>query len=186
VPYLVFVVRVQIQATLLRALPVLRYALVDVRLVDDLRNQLRLFVDCAGVRRRELAAEDGIFATGGDKETEQRPHAVHCEAQDDDGDEKEYGDASPHGDCGSLRASFSLVMVQRTEQGSEEMQKSRARGSDVVLKEVYIKHPYGDVVWSRTWRQEVTEDRRARRERKTVRKEAVLRLAKRRPISEIA
>jgi hypothetical protein len=106
VAYLVLVVGVQVQATLLRALPVLRYALVDVRLVDDLRYQLRLLVDCARVGRRQLPAEDGILTTGGDEQAEECPHAVHCEAQHDDGDEQEYGDASPHSDGCSLRASF--------------------------------------------------------------------------------
>jgi hypothetical protein len=69
-PQLVLVIGVQIQAALLRALPVCRYAFVLVRLVDDLGDQLRPLVDGARVWRRELAAENGILATSGDKKTE--------------------------------------------------------------------------------------------------------------------
>lgn len=67
-PYLVLVVRVQIQAALLGAFPMCGYALIDVRLVNDLGDQLRAIIDGAGVWRRQLAAEDGIFAAGGDQE----------------------------------------------------------------------------------------------------------------------
>jgi hypothetical protein len=86
--------------------------LVLVRLVDDFGDQLRALVDGARVWRRELAAEDGVLATGGDQQAEQGPHAVHCEAEDDDGDEHEDGDAALHG--GLLRCaavSFSLAML---------------------------------------------------------------------------
>lgn len=67
--YLVLVIRVQVQAALLRGLPDVRYARVFVRLVNDLGDQLRAFVNCARVWSRQFAAEDGILATGGDKET---------------------------------------------------------------------------------------------------------------------
>lgn len=76
-----------------------RYALVDVRLVNDLGNQLRRLIDSARVGRRELSAENSIFATRSDQKTEQCPHAVYREAEDDYGDEQENGDASPHGCC---------------------------------------------------------------------------------------
>jgi len=61
---------VQIQAALLWALPVLGNAVVLVRLVDDLGDQLWPVVDGARVWRRELAEEDGIFATGGDEKAQ--------------------------------------------------------------------------------------------------------------------
>jgi hypothetical protein len=111
-PQLVLVVGVQVEAALLGALPVRGDALVLVRLVDDFGDQLRALVDGARVWRRELAAEDGVLATGGDQQAEQGPHAVHCEAEDDDGDEHEDGDAALHG--GLLRCaavSFSLAML---------------------------------------------------------------------------
>ena len=57
----------QVQAGLLGTLPVRGYALVDVRLVNDFGNQLRLLIDCARVGRRELAAEDGIFTASGNQ-----------------------------------------------------------------------------------------------------------------------
>jgi hypothetical protein len=69
-PELVLVVGVQIQAALLRALPVRRDAVVLVRLVNDLGDQLWPLVDGTRVWRRELAAEDGILATGGDQKPE--------------------------------------------------------------------------------------------------------------------
>jgi hypothetical protein len=105
-PELVLVVWVHIQAALLRALPVRRYAIVDVRLVNDLGNQLRSVVYGARVWRREFAAEDSIFATGSDKQAQQGPHTVHCEAEHDHGDEYEYGDASPHSGCSALSSPF--------------------------------------------------------------------------------
>lgn len=56
----------QVDATLLGALPVLWNALVDVRLVDDLGDQSRLVTDGARVWRRQLAAQYGIFLAGSD------------------------------------------------------------------------------------------------------------------------
>jgi hypothetical protein len=98
-PQLVLVVGVQVQATLLRALPVCGYAVVDIRLVDDLGNQLGSVVYGARVWRREFGAENSILATGGNKKPQQSPDTVHCEAEDNDSDKYEYGDASPHGGC---------------------------------------------------------------------------------------
>ena len=103
-----------------------RYALIDVGLVNDLGDQLRAFVDGARVWRRQFAAEDGIFAAGGDQQTEQRPYAVHCEPEDDDGDENEYGDASAHGGGGCSAASFCTCFLS-SGQGAECDQRSRAR-----------------------------------------------------------
>jgi hypothetical protein len=101
---------VQVHAALLGALPVRGDAFVLVRLVDDLGNQLRALVDGARVWRRELATEDGVLAAGGDQQAEQGPHAVHCEAEDDDGDEHEDGDAALHGGragfCAALQSPF--------------------------------------------------------------------------------
>jgi hypothetical protein len=119
---------VKIQAGLLRALPVHGYAVVDVRLVNDLGDQLRRLIDGARVWRRELSAENGIFAAGSDQKTEQCPYAVHCEAENDDGDEQEYGDASPHG-CWCCSVSFPSgdvvhgrgVQVKRSRGGGIEM-----------------------------------------------------------------
>jgi hypothetical protein len=105
-PYLVLVVGVQVNAALLRALPVRRNAVVDVRLVDNLGDQLGALIDGARVWRREFAAENGVLAASGNQEAQQRPHTVHCEAEDDNGDEHEYGDAPLHGGgfalCGLL------------------------------------------------------------------------------------
>ncbi|KAH9872775.1 hypothetical protein J1614_005169 [Plenodomus biglobosus] len=110
-PYLVLVVGVQIQAALLRALPVLGYALVDVCLVDDLGDQLGLLADGARIGRRQLAAEDGIFTARGDQQAQQSPDTVDCEAQHQDGDDDEDGDASPHGDCRFLCCAAVLSVV---------------------------------------------------------------------------
>lgn len=107
-PQLVLVVWVQVQARLLRALPVCRYALIDVRLVNDLGYQLQAVVDGARVGGRKFATENGIFAPGGDQEPKQGPYTVYREAEDDDGDEDEYGDAFPHGGCLWSAASFLL------------------------------------------------------------------------------
>ena len=60
--YLVLVVGVKIDAALLGTLPVCRNALVDVRLVDNLGDQLRAVAACVRVGGRKLAAENGIFA----------------------------------------------------------------------------------------------------------------------------
>lgn len=87
----------EVQAALLGALPVQWYAVVDVRLVNDLGDQLRRITDRARVGCREFSAENGILASSRNQKTEQCPHAVYREAEDDDGDEQKYGDASPHG-----------------------------------------------------------------------------------------
>lgn len=87
----------QVETTLLRALPVLGNALVDVCLVENLGDQLRLVVDGARVRGRQLSTKNRIVAAGCDQEAEQGPHAVYREAKHQDGDDDEDGDASPHG-----------------------------------------------------------------------------------------
>jgi hypothetical protein len=104
--YLVLIVGVEVHACLLGLLPHIGYALVDVGLVDDLWDQLRAVVDGARVWRREFAAEDGIFATGSDEQTQQSPDAVYREAEYNNGDEDEYGDASAHGDGFALWPPF--------------------------------------------------------------------------------
>ena len=86
----------QVDAALLGGLPVGGDALVDVRLVDDLGDQLGRMVDCARVWRRQFPAENGVLAAGCDEEAEQSPDAVDGKAEDDGGDEQEDGDASPH------------------------------------------------------------------------------------------
>jgi hypothetical protein len=90
---------VKVDAGLLGPLPVRRDALVDVRLVDNLGDQLRAVAACVRVGGRKLSAEDGIFAASRNQQSQQCPDTVHSEAEHDDGDEYEYGDASPHG-CG--------------------------------------------------------------------------------------
>jgi hypothetical protein len=95
--HLVLVVWVQVQTALLRSLPVLRYALVDICLVDDLGDQLRSVVDCARVWRWEFAAEDSIFTACGDKQTKKSPYAVYCESKDQNRHQNEYRDATAHG-----------------------------------------------------------------------------------------
>jgi hypothetical protein len=100
--HLVLVVRVQVDAALLRGLPVLGHALVDVRLVDDLGDQLRPLADGARVWRRQLGAQDGILLAVHDEKLQQGPDMVHCEAEHHDGRDQEYEDASAHGDGGLL------------------------------------------------------------------------------------
>lgn len=79
-PKLVFVVGMHVDAALLGPLPVFGNAVVDVRLVDDLGNQLRSFADGARVWRREFGAQDGILLAVDDQELEEGPHMVDCEA----------------------------------------------------------------------------------------------------------
>jgi hypothetical protein len=111
---------VQIQAALLGALPVRGDAFVLVRLVDNLGDQLRALIDGARVGRRELATEDGVLAAGGDQQAEQGPHAVHCEAEDDDGDEHEDGDAALHGGLRCCTTVFFSLAMLRGGQGRDE------------------------------------------------------------------
>jgi hypothetical protein len=133
---------VQVQAALLGALPVRGDAVVLVRLVNDLGDQLRALVDGARVWRRELAAEDGVLAPGGDQQAEQGPHAVHCEAEDDDGDEDEDGDAALHGGrlcCAAV--SFSLVILG----AGQGRDGSGGRGREAGLRCVRrrLRRPWG-------------------------------------------
>lgn len=84
-----------------------RHTLVDVCLVDNLWDQLRTVGESTRVGCRKFAAQDGIFATSCDQQAEQCPNTVHCEAEDDDSDENEYGNTSAHIDgCCSSRPPF--------------------------------------------------------------------------------
>jgi len=96
---LVLVIRVQIYTALLRALPVLGNALIDVGLVDDLGDQLWAFDDSAGVGSREFSARNDIFTAIDNEELQEGPDIVYCKAQDYDGDDEEYSNPSSHG-CG--------------------------------------------------------------------------------------
>lgn len=72
-------------------------ALVDIRLVNDLGDQLRALADSGRVWGRQFGAQNGIFPTVDDEEFQQGPDMVHCKAEQHDGGDQEYGDASPHG-----------------------------------------------------------------------------------------
>ena len=121
----------QIDAALLGTLPVRWNALVDVCLVDDLGDQLLAIAGCARVGGRKFAAQNGVFAASRNQQTEQCPDAVDCEAENDNGDKKKDGDASPHvRACCSSESSFLLVYLSVT-QGRRE---SRAPDRDVAVE----------------------------------------------------
>jgi hypothetical protein len=134
-PYLVLVVGVEVDAALLGALPALRNAFVDVRLVNDFGNELRRMVDCARVGRGQLSAKDGILPAGGDQKAKQCPDTVNGETEDQGGHEQEDGDASPHvGGCCRRQVSFSSgVVVYGAKAGREACSRGRGRrGKEVV------------------------------------------------------
>lgn len=108
-PYLVLVVGVEVEATLLWALPVGRNALVDVCLVDDLGDQLWRMIDCAGVGGGQFSAKNGVLPAGRDQKTQQCPDAMDGEAEDQDGHEKEDGDAFAHVGC--WRCCITIVVI---------------------------------------------------------------------------
>lgn len=101
----------KVDAALLGTLPVHRDALVDVRLVDNLGDQLRAVAACVRVGGWKLSAENGIFAASCNQQSQQCPDTVYSEAKHDDCDQYEYSDASPHvcgGGCGGCAARISF------------------------------------------------------------------------------
>ena len=95
--HLVLVVGVLLYAALLGTFPVGGHALVDVCLVDDLGDQLRALADGGRVGGGQFGAQDGILTAVDDEQFQQGPDMVDCKAEQHDGGDQEYGDASPHG-----------------------------------------------------------------------------------------
>lgn len=93
---LVLVVWVQIYTAPLRFLPVCGNAVVYIRLVYDLGDQLRTFVDGGRVWRRKLGARNCVLGAVEDEQSEEGPDTVNGETQYNHGGHKEYEDSAPH------------------------------------------------------------------------------------------
>lgn len=95
--YNILVVRVQINAALLRVLPDLGNGLVLVGLVNDFRDDLGALLDQARVGRGELGAVNGVGSGIFEQQREEGGDAAQEEGyQEDTGDEEEQ-EASSHG-----------------------------------------------------------------------------------------
>ena len=92
--HFVLVVLVQIDAALLRGLPVLRDRVVGVGLVDDLGNQLRPLVDRGRVRHGDVSVRDGIAREILEQERQERVHASN--------QQPEYRQNDDHEDDGTF------------------------------------------------------------------------------------
>lgn len=121
----------EIQAALLRALPVRRDAGVDVRLVYDLRDQLRALADGARVWRWEFGARYGVLAAVDDEQTDEDPDMLHGEAQHEDGGQDEENDALAHG---GGRCCFSFFAVFSSGARSGRGARGFAAGSRIAVE----------------------------------------------------
>jgi hypothetical protein len=114
---------VKIQAALLWALPVRGNAGVDVRLVDDLGNQLWSVGDGVGVGCRQLSTRYGVLVAVDEEKTDQDPDMLHGEAQYKDGGQNEENDAFAHGCCWC-----SCLLLRRCSARVSETKMLRTKG----------------------------------------------------------
>ena len=89
----------QRQAALLRSLPDRRYARIDIRLMQNLRNQSGELgiVDQSGVRGRELGVRDGVGGAVFEEEGEEGRDLVEGEEDDEEDHAEEDAEAATHG-----------------------------------------------------------------------------------------
>ena len=86
----------QIQTAFLCLTPMLRHALIDIRLVYDLRDQLRPIVDQRRIGRRDLGRVDGVGRSIFDEEGEQREDGADQEDHYQSIYRQEYYEAFAH------------------------------------------------------------------------------------------
>ena len=89
----------EINTGLLSTLPLRRYRLVDVGLVDNLRDHLRPVLQQIRARRGDLGAMDGICRPVFEQQRDQGAEGIEEEGNDHEVDHKEGDGSSPH--CGS-------------------------------------------------------------------------------------
>ena len=111
--YHVLVVMVEVNTTLLSGLPLHRDRLVDVGLVDDLRDHLRPILQEIGARRRDLSAVNGICRPIFEQQRDQSAEGIEEKGNDHEVDHKEGDGSSPH--YGSSREILGEVLEGRFE-----------------------------------------------------------------------
>ena len=80
-PEHVLVVRVKVQARLLRRKPSGGYRRVDVGLVDDFRYELRRRILQGGIRSWQFGAVDGVGRGIFEEEANKSEDAAYCQAE---------------------------------------------------------------------------------------------------------
>lgn len=104
---------VEIQTALLRLLPYLRYAGVDVGLMDNFRYDGRRTNLVFRAYRRQFCASDGIFDSVDDEQLQERPDLVHQESQHSQDQDDEDQHRSAHGHETAQLAIVSAWPVRR-------------------------------------------------------------------------
>ena len=126
--HLVLIVWVEIYAALLGTLPVCGDASVDVRLVDDLGNQLRSSTDGTRVRRRQFGLGYSVLAAVNVQEADEDPDMLYGEAQQEDGGYNEENDAFAHGCCVCCCLLFRGLGGRNGDQGRRGREAATAGG----------------------------------------------------------
>ena len=96
ITYPVLVIRVQINAAPLSLPPMLGHAVIDVRLVNDLGDQLRSILDQRRIGSRYFGAVNGVGGPILDEESEESENGADEEDDDDGVDDEEDGEAAAH------------------------------------------------------------------------------------------
>ena len=86
----------KVDARLLPGLPLHRYTLIDIRLMYDLGNQLRLIINEIAARRRDFRSRDGICGAVFEEEGDERAEGVEEEADYHKVDNEEDDGSAPH------------------------------------------------------------------------------------------
>jgi hypothetical protein len=87
---------VQINTTLLTGLPLHRYRGIDIRLMYNLRNQLRSITYHVGSRGWNFRARNGIRGTVFEEQPDEGAEGVEEEADYDQVDDEEDDGSAPH------------------------------------------------------------------------------------------
>lgn len=95
--YDVFIILMQIDATLLPSLPSLRNRLIDVRLMYNFRDQLRPILYHIRARGWDLGAVNRISGARLEEQRDKCAESVEEEADDDQVYHQEYNGAATHG-----------------------------------------------------------------------------------------
>jgi len=103
-------------------------ALVDVRLVDDLRDQLRPLADGVGVGCGQLGARDLVLGAIDEQQGEEGPDAVDEQGDNEDIRYQEYEHAFPHGEIwvlsgGCVRSKGAVLKRERLRQRAGKQER---------------------------------------------------------------
>lgn len=122
---LVLVILMQIHAGLLRLAPDFGDALVDVRLMYDLGDQLRPCLDEGRIRGGDFGMLDDVLGAIFDQKGQEGEAGVDEESDDEDVDQQENDQSTPHDGCLLGQSCNSRPVRRETPDGSRRTSKDR-------------------------------------------------------------